>query len=180
MRFVATSIEGAFLVEPEPIEDDRGFFARTYCREQFMAHGLDNDFLQHSVAFNLRKGTLRGMHFQRNPYGETKLVRCIRGEIYDVILDIRPASPTFLSWYAVILNEKALRAIYIPEGCAHGYMTLEDNSLVEYLIDKPHSSQAAGGIRFDDPLFGICWPEEPAVISEKDRAYPLFDVRNNR
>ena len=177
MQFIETPIAGAYLITPELVSDNRGFFVRTFDSEIFRKQGLVADFPQHSIAFNLKNRTLRGLHYQHAPYAETKLVRCVNGEIYDVLLDIRPESPSFMNWHAVTLSAASLNTLYIPAGCAHGYLTLKNESLVEYLMDKPYVPASARGVRYDDPLFSIDWPDSPVVISERDKNYPNFDVR---
>ena len=172
MRFTRTKVAGAFLVEPEPIADERGFFARTWCRDEFRDHGLSSTLAQCSVSFSRRKGTLRGLHYQAAPHEEVKLVRCARGAIWDVAVDLRPDSPTYLAWYGVELTAGNRAALYIPEGCAHGQLTLTDDSEVFYQMSVPFEPSAARGVRWDDPAFGIRWPAEVRVINQRDRSYP--------
>lgn len=174
MIFHTTAVEGVFLIEPERIADERGFFARTWCGREFADHGLNPALAQCSVSFNHRQGTLRGMHFQVAPHAEAKLVRCTMGAIYDVALDLRPASPTFLRYVAAPLSAANRQMLYIPEGCAHGFLTLEDNTEVLYQISADYAPQAARGVRWNDPAFGIVWPDEVRVIAERDRTYPDF------
>lgn len=174
MRFQPTSLQDAWLIELEPARDHRGYFARTFCVEEFAAHGLETRFPQHSISFSRRRGTLRGLHFQRPPHEEVKLVRCLKGVIWDVIVDIRPASPTYCQWQSFELSENNMRQLYIPKGFAHGFLTLTDNVEVNYLISEPYAPQAASGIRYDDPQFAIPWPQPIAEISEKDRGWPDF------
>jgi dTDP-4-dehydrorhamnose 3,5-epimerase len=169
-----TPVEGVFVLDIERREDDRGFFARTFDEDALRALGLEARVLQASVAFNPKRGTLRGMHLQCAPHGETKIVRCTRGAIHDVALDLRPESPTFKRWFATELDEDNRRALYIPKGCAHGVLTLRDDTEVLYLIADPYVAEAATGVRWDDPAFGILWPIAPIVISERDRTYPFF------
>jgi dTDP-4-dehydrorhamnose 3,5-epimerase len=171
VKFVETPLAGAFVVELEPIEDERGSFARTFSRDEFEAHGLSTDIAQCSISFNRRRGTLRGMHFQSEPYGECKLVRCIRGSIFDVIIDLRPQSGTYRDWFGVDLTPTNGRMLYIPTGLAHGFQTLEDTTEVAYQISEPYRPTHAQGVRFDDPAFGIDWPLEVTVISARDREY---------
>lgn len=174
MKFVPTKVEGVWIVEMERHHDERGWFARACCMEEFSAQGLDAGFVQCSSSFNLRRGTLRGMHYQSAPHEEAKLVRCIRGAIYDVALDLRAGSPTFRQWVAVELTADNGRALYIPKGCAHGFQTLADNTEVFYQISTPFHPGCARGVRWNDPAFGIEWPAEPSLIqSERDRNYPL-------
>lgn len=175
MLFTETCLKGAFLIEPERHEDERGFFARTWCRHEFAAHGLNAELVQCNVSYNRRKGTLRGMHYQRAPYAEAKLVRCTRGAIYDVIIDLRPDSPTRLQWLAVRLTAEDGRMLTIPEGFAHGFQTLEDDTEVFYQMSAFYAPEAAAGIRWNDPYFGISWPLADPILSEKDRAYPDFE-----
>jgi dTDP-4-dehydrorhamnose 3,5-epimerase len=169
-----TELAGAFVVESEPIEDARGWFARIYDESEFAERGLASRFVQSSAAFNTESGTLRGMHYQEEPHTEAKLVRCVRGAVHDVIVDLRPGSPTFKRWAAVELTAAGGRMLYVPEGLAHGYLTLEDETETFYLISAAYAPEAAGGVRWDDPAFGIEWPHEPKVMSEKDRAWPDF------
>lgn len=174
MIFREAPLPGAWVLEPERFVDERGFFARTYCRRDFAERGLDPDIAQCSVSFNHRKGTLRGLHFQIAPHEEVKLVRVTRGAIWDVIVDVRPESPTFKKHFGVILSAEAGNALYIPKGMAHGFQTLEDVTEVFYQISEFYAPEAARGYRWDDPAFAIPWPEPPSVISGKDRNLPLF------
>jgi dTDP-4-dehydrorhamnose 3,5-epimerase len=171
VKFLATDIVGAYVIEPEPVLDDRGYFSRTFCVVEFEKQGLVTRIAQTSVSFNARAGTLRGMHFAEP--AEVKLVRCTRGGIYDVILDLREKSPSYLSWVSTELDEKNGLSLYIPAGVAHGFYTLEDDSEVFYQISEVYDATAARGVRWDDPAFGIEWPGRPAVISDRDRGYPL-------
>jgi dTDP-4-dehydrorhamnose 3,5-epimerase len=172
--FTETKLQGAFVIEPEKHEDDRGFFARTFCRREFDARGLDSRVAQCSVSFNKRKGTLRGMHSQVAPFGETKLVRCTAGAIFDVIIDLRPSSPTYKRYEGVELSARNGNMLYIPEGFAHGFQTLEDNSEVFYQMSQFYAPEHARGVRWDDPAFGIKWPPAERTILERDRTYPDF------
>jgi dTDP-4-dehydrorhamnose 3,5-epimerase len=173
--FRETEIPGAFVVEPDPIQDERGSFARIFDEAEFAERGLDTAFGQWSMSFNERAGTLRGMHFQREPHAETKLVRCTRGALYDVIVDLRPDSVAFRHWAAVELSADNQLALYIPKGLAHGFQTLVDATEVAYAISEPYEPESSGGVRWDDPAFGIEWPEaEERVMSEKDRSWPDF------
>lgn len=165
------------MVEPEPIADERGFFARTACRDEFAKHGLVGDFPQSSVSWNHRKGTLRGMHFQHAPHAETKLVRCTRGEIFDVAIDLRLDSPSYGKWFGTRLSEASRTQLYIPAGCAHGFQVTSDGAEVLYMIDTEHAPLAADGVRWDDPFFKIEWPEPVSVIAERDRTYPDWEKR---
>jgi len=174
MLFQTTTLEGAWLIQLEPARDSRGFFARTFCVEDFAAHGLETSYPQHSISFSERKGTLRGMHYQREPHNEVKLVRCIKGAIWDVIIDIRPNSPTYRRWQAFELSESNGTQLYIPKGFAHGFQTLRANVEVNYLISEPYVATAAFGIRYDDPTFAIAWPLPIGTISDKDTHWPNF------
>jgi dTDP-4-dehydrorhamnose 3,5-epimerase len=174
MRFHPTPLRDTWLVDPERVRDGRGFFARTFCVREFAANGLVTNYPQHSMSFSGRRGTLRGMHFQFEPYGEVKLVRCVSGAIWDVIIDMRPDSPTFRRWYGVELSDQSGRQFYIPHGFAHGFQTLTDNVQVNYLISEPYAPDAASGVRYDDPSFEIAWPLPVTTISEKDLLWPNF------
>ena len=169
-----TELAGAFVVESERAEDERGWFTRIYDEAELDERGLAARFAQGSLAHNRERGTLRGMHYQAEPHAEAKLVRCIRGAVHDVIVDLRPASPTFKRWAAVELTAANGLMLYVPEGLAHGYLTLEDESETLYLISAPYAPEAASGVRWDDPAFGIEWPDDPRVMSEKDKAWPDF------
>ena len=175
MKFVETELAGAYLIEPERHEDERGFFARTWDREAFAVHGLFGEVLQCSVSRNTRAGTLRGMHFQAHPHEEVKLVRCTAGGIFDVIVDLRPDSETRLRWIGVELDAESALALYIPKGFAHGFQTLVDGAEVFYTMFDPYVPEAAWGVRWDDPAFGIEWP--PAAertINARDLAWPNY------
>jgi dTDP-4-dehydrorhamnose 3,5-epimerase len=175
MIFRDTRLKGVFEVDLERIEDERGFFARSYCKREFNEHSIDLEIAQSSISFNRRKGTLRGIHFQAAPLEEKKLVSCARGAIYDVIIDLRPNSSTYTQWIATELTALNDRSVYIPEGCAHGFQTLEDNALVTYHISAFYVPRLARGVRWDDPAFSVKWPyEPPPVISEKDASYVDF------
>lgn len=176
MILTETKLKGAFIIEPERLEDERGFFARTFCKEEFRAHGLNPRVVQCSISFNKTRGTLRGMHYQAAPYEEAKVVRCTMGAICDVIIDLRPESPTFKRWVAVELTSDNHRMLYIPEGFAHGFQTLEDNTEVFYQMSEFYHPATARGVRWDDPAFGIEWPPvERRIISAKDQDYPNFE-----
>lgn len=174
MRFIPTPLMGAYVIEPERLEDNRGFFARTWCQKEFANQGLDSNLVQCNISFNNKKGTLRGMHFQVPPFAETKLVRCTQGAIYDVIVDLRSDSPTYLQWTAVELTDKNHKALYVPKGFAHGFQTLEDNTEVFYQMSEFYAPDAARGFRWNDPAFGIQWHEEVSVISDRDRMYESY------
>ena len=175
MIFAETPLAGAYLIEPEPISDERGFFARIFCENEFAAQGLCTHYVQSNISFNTRKGTLRGMHYQLEPHTEIKIVRCTMGAIYDVIIDLRPASPTFKQWYAVELSAKNYRMLYIPSGIAHGFQTLTDDSEVFYMMSEFYHSESASGVRWNDPAFGIEWVNiDNRIISEKDQNWADF------
>ena len=174
MIFIEIKLNGAFLIELERFEDERGFFARSWCKREFDQHGLKSEFVQCNISFNLRKGTLRGMHFQDAPYEETKLVRCTKGAVYDVIIDLRPNSQTFRDWYSIELTEDNRKMLYIPEGFAHGFLTLKDNTEVFYQMSQFYMPGHAKGVRWNDPAFNILWPIDIEVISEKDKNIPDF------
>lgn len=174
MRFIETPIGGAFVIEIEPACDERGFFARTFCEDEFRAHGLRSDMAQCSVSFNDRRGTLRGMHYQTAPHEEAKLVRCTMGAIHDVVLDLRPDSPTRHRSYGNKLTADNRRMLYVPEGCAHGFITLSDNAEVFYQISTVYAPAASRGVRWNDPAFSIVWPIEPVIISDRDAQWPLW------
>jgi len=174
MRFEATGLDGAWLVHPERIEDSRGYFVRTFCVNELREQGLAIDFPQHSVSYSSKKGTVRGMHFQRDPHGEVKLVRALTGAIWDVIIDIRPGSPTFRQSRGFELTDENGLQLYIPTGFAHGFQTLRDDTRVNYLISAFHVPGAADGIRYNEPGFDVKWPQPVTVISEKDLAWPDF------
>ena len=174
MIFRPTHLAGVFLVEPEPANDDRGLFARTWCRETFREHGLATELTQCSVSWNRRRGTLRGMHYQAAPYGEDKLVRCTRGSIFDVALDLRPSSPTYRQWFGAELTAGNRHQVYVPEGLAHGFVSLEDDTEVLYQMSSAYEPTAVRGVRYDDPAFGIAWPiRENLIMSARDRDFPL-------
>jgi len=175
VRFTPTPLSGAWLVEIEPIEDERGFFARTWSPEEFAAQGLVTDIAACNVSMNVTTGTLRGMHFQAEPHGEVKLVRCTSGGVFDVIIDLRPDSPTYCRWHGVELTAANRTALYIPAGFAHGFQTLESHAEVLYQMSSPYVPDAARGVRWDDPLFAIEWPRAGRrVMSERDRTYPDY------
>jgi dTDP-4-dehydrorhamnose 3,5-epimerase len=175
MTFTETSLAGAYLIELEPRTDERGFFARAWCRREFDEHGLSPEMVQCNVSYNTQSGTLRGMHYQRHPHAETKLIRCTSGAIYDVIIDLRPSSPTYTRWIGVELNDANRRMLYVPEGFAHGYQTLVAETEVVYQVSAYYTPEAEGGVRWDDPAFGIVWPgAEQRIISPKDQAWPDF------
>ena len=176
MRFIETAIPGVWVVEPEPMPDERGFFARLFSRDEFEARGLNPALAQSSVSFNAKRGTLRGMHWQAAPHAEAKLVRCTRGAIFDVALDLRERSASRLRWHGVELSADNRRMLYIPEGFAHGFLTLEDHTNVFYLMSEFYAPEYARGFRWDDPAFKISWPDTPEVISERDASYADFSM----
>ena len=174
MKFIETPLDGAYIVEIEATEDERGSFARSWCQKEFEEHGLNSRIVQCNISLNKKKGTLRGMHFQIEPFAEAKLVRCTRGAIYDVIIDLRENSPSFKKWFAVELSESNQKMLYIPEGFAHGFQTLEDNTEVFYQMSEFYYPEYSRGIRWNDPLFSIQWPEGERIIAKKDQEYPDF------
>jgi dTDP-4-dehydrorhamnose 3,5-epimerase len=179
VKFIETRLPGAFIIEAELIEDQRGFFARTFCRREFEARGLNPNIVQCSISFNLKKGTLRGMHFQAAPYGEAKLVRCTMGAIYDVVIDLRADSPTFKEWTAIELTAENRRMLYVPEWFAHGFQTLKDNTEVLYHMSEFYRPDSTRGLRWNDPEFGIRWPVPVTVVSVKDSNYPLIGAEQS-
>jgi dTDP-4-dehydrorhamnose 3,5-epimerase len=174
MRIEPLTLAGLCLVHPDRHQDARGFFARTFCRETFVRHGLEDCSLQCSISYNRSRGTLRGMHFQTSPHAETKLVRCSRGRAFDVVVDVRQRSPTFGQWFGVEISVENGLAVYIPHGFAHGFMSLEDETDLLYQMAEPFVPAAASGFRWDDPDIGIEWPIPPMVISERDASLPLL------
>jgi dTDP-4-dehydrorhamnose 3,5-epimerase len=176
MIFTESPLPGAYVVELERLTDERGFFARSYCADEFAARGLGPELRQCSVSYNARKATLRGMHYQGAPHEEHKLVRCTAGAIFDVIVDIRISSPTYRRWFGAELSFANRRSMFIPPGFAHGFMSLTDDAEVYYMISVPHAPQSGRGFRWNDPAFAIEWPLPPAVISARDAAYPLLDL----
>jgi dTDP-4-dehydrorhamnose 3,5-epimerase len=175
--FEEIKLKGAYIIEPARLEDERGFFARTFCQKEFEAHNLNPKMVQCSISYNRRKGTFRGMHYQVVPMAEAKLVRCTGGAIYDVIVDLRPGSLTYCQWEAVELNAENRKMIYIPEGFAHGFQTLEDDTEVFYQMSEFYAPEYACGVRWDDPAFGIVFPLKNMIVSEKDKNYPLMKNR---
>lgn len=177
MRFISTPLPGVFVVEPELRADDRGFFARTWCCEEFAAAGLTTDWVQCNVSFNHRAGTLRGMHWQAIPHEEVKLVRCTMGAAFDVVLDLRPDSAAFRKWVAVEITAENRRAVYIPTGCAHGFQTLTAATELFYHMSASYHPESARGVRWDDPAFGIAWPAHNArVIAPRDLSFPDYSA----
>lgn len=174
MIFKEAKLKGAYIIGLEPLEDERGFFARSFCQKEFEEHGLNFSIVQCNFSYNKKKGTLRGMHYQIAPHQEAKLVCCPKGTIYDVIIDLRKDSPTLKQWIAVELTAENRRMLYIPEGFAHGFQTLRDDTGVFYQMSEFYHPESAKGVRWNDPAFGIVWPDDIQVISHKDRQYPDF------
>ena len=175
MIFTKTKIEGAYLLDVKQIQDERGFFGRSFCQTEFEAHGLNTSMMQVNVSSNGKKGTLRGLHMQIKPAEEAKLVRCTKGAIFDVLVDLRPESKTFMQWFGTELTADSFSMLYVPEGCAHGYLTLEDNTDVMYQVTAFYTPTAERGFLWNDPSFAIEWPIEPVIVSSKDQAQPLFN-----
>jgi dTDP-4-dehydrorhamnose 3,5-epimerase len=175
MIFRDTKLSGVFEIHATPVTDDRGFFARTWCQQEFEDRGLASRIVQCSVSYNVKCGTLRGLHYQAAPFAEAKLVRCTAGAIYDVAVDLREGSPTFRAWHGAELTARNHCALYIPEGCAHGFLTVEDGSEVLYQMSEFYHPEAARGVRWNDPAFGILWPGGVKVIADRDRTYPDFE-----
>lgn len=174
MQFTPGTVDGAFVIEPELRRDERGFFARQWCAAELSARGLDARIAQINTAVSPLRGTLRGLHYQLAPHAEVKIARCCRGAVFDVAVDLRPASRTFRRWMGVELSATNARQLYVPEGCAHGYLTLSDDVELMYLTSRPYAPDAARGVRYDDPAFGIDWPAAVALVSPADRSWPLF------
>ncbi len=179
MRFLETALAGVWVIEPERLSDERGWFARTFDAEEFRARGMNPHVEQCNASFNARRDTLRGMHYQAEPHGESKLVRCVRGAIFDVAVDLRAGSDTYCAWHGVELSAENGLALYVPAGLAHGFQTLSEDCEVIYQMGQPFVPAAARGVRFDDPAFAITWPEAAGelIVSAKDRAYPDFEIR---
>ncbi len=176
MHFEKTELNGAFIIDINEIIDKRGFFARAWCQQEFEEYGITSKLVQANISFNRRKGTLRGRHYQCAPYEEAKLVRCTRGGIFDVLVDLRPSSPTYTKWIGVELTAENHRMLFVPEGFAHGYQTLLDDTEVFYQVSEIYMPNAENGARYDDPAFGITWPLEALVISDKDAGWPLYSI----
>lgn len=174
MKFSATKIPGVVVIDAEPIGDERGFFARSFCAREFAAAGFELTVAQTNLSHNARRGTLRGMHYQAEPKPEPKLVACIRGAIFDVAIDLRAESPSFRDWVGAELTDSNGKALFVPPGCAHGFLTLADETQVSYLMGEFYDPDLARGVRWDDPAFGVEWPGEPTVISDRDAGYPDF------
>jgi dTDP-4-dehydrorhamnose 3,5-epimerase len=175
MIFTELQLPGTYLITPEQLTDDRGFFARTWCQKEFQERGLVHNLVQCNISFNHRQGTLRGMHYQATPHGEVKLLRCTMGAIYDVLVDLRPSSATFRQWEAVELTSANRQLLYVPEGIAHGLQTLVDDTEIFYQMSAFYVAEAARGVRWNDPSFGIKWPLDVTVMADRDRQYPDFD-----
>lgn len=178
MKFEETSLKGAYIIEVDKLGDNRGFFGRLWCKNELKKYNLNTNIVQSNVSFNEKKGTLRGMHFQKKPFQETKLVRCTKGSVYDVIIDLRPNSSTYKKWFGVKLTDNNHKMIYVPENFAHGFLTLEENSEVYYLITQFYNNAAEVGLKWNDTAFNIEWPVEVKEISEKDNSHPFFDIKN--
>ena len=176
MKFIETELKGAFVIELDKLSDDRGFFARSFCKKEFSNLGLNNNLVQINNSLSKHKGTLRGMHYQVFPKQEDKIIRCIKGAVYDVIIDLRKESDTFLEWFGIELSEDNRKTLYVPKGFAHGYITLVDNSELFYLTTEYYSAEFEKGIRWDDPKFNIKWPIDITEVSEKDSVHPLFNL----
>lgn len=174
MHFTPTEIAGVFVIEPQRRPDERGFFARMFCEGELAAHGLTGRVSQMNTGFSPRAGTLRGMHYQTAPHDEVKIVRCVRGAVFDVVVDLRADSPTRWRWFGIELNEDNALQLYAPEGTAHGYLTLAPDTELMYSTNKPYEPSAARGLRYDDPAVAIAWPREPVLVSAADRAWPLL------
>lgn len=179
MKFMETPLRGAYMVISEPIRDERGFFARTWSEQEFRDRGLNSGLKQAALSFNRKKGTVRGMHYQIGDYQEAKLIRCVSGAIFDVIIDLRKSSPTFTRHFPVMLSPKDLGMLYVPEGFAHGYQTLTDSAEIFYQMSQVYSPEHARGVRWNDPAFGIDWPEPVELISTRDRNFPDFNTETN-
>ena len=179
MIFEETKLKGAFILDVKKSEDERGFFARTYCQDELKQHGLIPEVVQANMSTNKKKGTLRGMHYQLDPYQETKLVRCTKGSLYDVIIDLRPKSPTYKNWFGIELSEDNHRALFVPKDFAHGFITLTNDTTASYMVSQFYTPNAEKGIRWNDPAFVIEWPIEPVCISEKDDSCPDFNDQDS-
>ena len=175
MQFAPTPLKDAYLIDLDLLGDERGFFARLFCADEFAKHGLNPNFIQANNSLSKQKGTLRGLHYQLHPKAETKLVRCIKGSLYDVIVDLRQDSQTFGESFGAVLSAENRSMMYVPKGFAHGFLTLEDNTEVLYMVSEPYSKELERGIRWNDPCFNIEWPSVPLVISERDKSHPDFD-----
>jgi len=177
MIFTATKLRGAYLIDIEPHQDERGFFARSWCADEFEKHGLNPHLVQCNISFNKKRGTLRGMHYQAAPFPEAKFVRCTMGAVYDVIIDLQAVSPTFRQWFAIELSAENRRAIYVPEGFAHGFQTLVDETELLYQMSEFFHPECARGVRWDDPTFRIEWPISPPILSDRDSVFPNIQTQ---
>jgi dTDP-4-dehydrorhamnose 3,5-epimerase len=176
MKFTETKLKGAYVIELDKLADDRGYFARAWCKEEFLKNGLDAELVQCNVSYNPKTGTLRGMHYQDPPYAETKLVRCTRGAVYDVIIDLRPSSPTFLQWTAAELTPENGKMMYVPKGFGHGFQSLEPDSMVFYQVSEFYARDYCRGVRWNDPVLNISWPLDVSVISPQDKGWKELDT----
>jgi dTDP-4-dehydrorhamnose 3,5-epimerase len=174
MRFKETPVEGAYVIDVNRIGDSRGYFGRLWCEREITEQGLVSSIKQCNIGFSPLRGTLRGLHYQRSPHQEVKIVRCTRGSVFDVVVDIRPDSPTYCDWYGIELNPENASMLYVPEGCATGYLTLEEDSEIYYLTSEFYAPDSASGVRYDDPAFGIQWPGDIIVLSDNDMNWPYF------
>lgn len=179
MKIITTNLNGAYIISPEKITDERGFFARVFCRRELEKIGLNSDFVQCNISFNNLKGTLRGLHYQKRPYGEVKIIRCTKGAIFDVIVDLQPDSATYCQWFGATLSEGNRYMLYAPKGFAHGYLTLQDNTEVFYHVSEFYNPEHELGVRWDDPVFHIIWPEPVVLISSKDSSHPYYKKTNH-
>ena len=177
MKFTELSLKGAFIVDLEKIEDERGFFGRLWCQNEFVQHKLNTNIVQVNMSFSKKKGTMRGLHLQKGSHAETKFIRCTRGSVFDVMVDLRPNSPTFKKWFGVELSAKNYRMIYVPEGFAHGFLTLEDNSEVYYFVTQFYNGKHEVGLRYNDPTINIEWPIPVSEITDKDKNHPEFSLK---
>lgn len=178
MKFTETSLKGAYVIEVDKIGDERGFFTRIWCEDELKNYDLNTNIVQSNMSLSKRRGTIRGLHFQKSPFQETKFVRCTKGSVYDVIIDLRPDSTTYKKWFGVKLTENNHKMIYVPENFAHGFLTLEDNSEVYYLVTQYYNNDSEIGVRWNDPTFNIKWPIEITEVSEKDNNHPNFDFKS--
>lgn len=176
MIFTPIKLKGAYLIDLEKRQDDRGFFARTWCAEEFAKVGLNTNLVQQNMSYTKTKGTLRGMHFQKPPYAETKVVRCTRGSLYDVIIDLRPESPTYTQWFGITLSQDNYQMVYVPEGFAHGFVTLENDTEASYLVTAAYNPEADSGVRYNDPVINIKWPIPVIHVSEKDANFTDYHL----
>ena len=180
MRFTETKIKGCFMIEPEPFVDERGMFRRHFCQKEFSAQGITTDVKQCNVSENKKQYTLRGFHYQHDPHGEGKTLSCFRGSAYDVVVDLRPDSPTYLQWFGVELTEEKRNAVHVPVGCANAFLTLEDNTVIHYYCSESYHPNSEAGIRYNDLKFNVQWPHEPIAISKKDQSWPDFSPKTNK